>query len=142
MIDLHNIDLRTDTAAGSYIKQETVSVEFAAHAGRLGSSVGSNHYLAGDALLTGADGDRWSVSRNRFDVGYVPLAPTLSGQPGRYRNRPRAVLARQMPEAFRCARSSGGDWLQGSAGDWLLQYAPGDHGIATHARFTLVYRPA
>jgi hypothetical protein len=65
----------------------------------------------------------------------------LSGQPGRYRNRPRPVLARRMTEAFCCARSAGGDWLQGEAGDWLLQYAPGDHGIATHARFSLVYRP-
>jgi hypothetical protein len=46
----------------------------------------------------------------------------------------------QMNQPFRCRRSAGGDWLTGQAGDWLLQYAPGDHGIATHARFTLVYR--
>ncbi len=142
MLELTDVDLRTDATAGTYIKQETVSVEFAAQAGRLGSSVGSNHYRAGDALLTGADGDRWSVSRDRFDAGYVPVALTLPGQPGRYRNRPRPVLARRMAEEFRCPRRAGGDWLQGAAGDWLLQYAPGDHGIATHARFTLVYRPA
>ena len=140
MRELRDVDLRMHPAARVYVKQETVDVAFAAGPGRLGSSVGANHYRAGDALLTGADGDRWSVSRERFDAGYVPLPPTEHGSPGRYRNRPRPVLALRMDEAFRCARSAGGDWLDGEAGDWLLQYAPGDHGIAKHARFTLVYR--
>jgi hypothetical protein len=35
---------------------------------------------------------------------------------------------------------AGGDWLQGQAGDWLLQYAPGDHGVAAKSRFARVYR--
>ena len=142
MRELRDVDLRADPAASAYVKRETVDVEFAAAPGRLGSSVGANQYRAGDALLTGADGDRWSVSRERFDAGYVALPPTVPGAPGRYRNRPRPVLALQMTEDFRCERSAGGDWLQGGAGDWLLQYAPGDHGIATHSRFSLVYRRA
>ena len=141
MLELRAVDLRTDPAARAYQKQELVTVEFAAQPGRLISQVGANTYQAGDALLIGADGDRWCVSRDRFDAGYVPLPPALPGAAGRYRNRPRAVLARQMAEPFRCERRAGGDWLQGQAGDWLLQYAPGDHGIASHARFTLVYRP-
>jgi hypothetical protein len=140
VLELRNVDLRADPAAQGYQKQETVSVAFAAQPGSLTSGVGTNTYNAGDALLFGADGDRWCVTRDRFDAGYLPLPPTLHGEPGRYRNRPRPVLAKQMSEAFRCERRSGGDWLQGKAGDWLLQYAPGDHGIATHARFTLVYR--
>lgn len=142
MLELRAVDLRADAAAHTYTKQEIVAVEFAPQAGQLTSRVGANSYRAGDALLTGADGDRWSVSRERFDAGYVPLAPTAAGAPGRYRNRPRPVLARQMAQPFRCERSAGGDWLLGQAGDWLLQYAPGDYGIATHARFTLVYRRA
>jgi hypothetical protein len=141
VLELRDVDLRADPAAHAYIKQETVSVEFAARPGVLNSRVGFNHYQAGDALLSGADRDCWCVSRERFDAAYVAVAPTLPGEPGRYRNRPRAVLARQMPEPFRCQRSAGGDWLQGQAGDWLLQYAPGDHGVATNARFALVYRP-
>lgn len=141
MLELRRVDLRADPAAHSYQKQETVSVEFAAQPGSLSSSVGANTYQSGDALVTGADGDRWCVTRDRFDAGYLPLPPTVAGAPGRYRNRPRPVLAKRMSDAFRCERRAGGDWLQGNAGDWLLQYAPGDHGIATHARFTLVYRP-
>ena len=141
MLELRAVDLRTDPAAHAFQKQEIVTVEFATQPGRLTSQVGANSYQTGDALLTGADGDRWCVSRDRFDAGYLPLPPTIPGTAGRYRNRPRPVLAKQMAEAFRCERRAGGDWLQGQAGDWLLQYAPGDHGIATHARFTLVYRP-
>jgi hypothetical protein len=142
MLELQDVDLRHEPAARPYVKQETVDVTFAMQAGQRESSVGFNRYGAGDALLTGADGDCWSVSRDRFDAGYEPLPPTSPGHPGRYRNRPRAVLALRMTQAFRCTRSPGGDWLQGNAGDWLLQYAPGDRGIATHARFSLVYRPA
>jgi len=141
VLELRAVDLRTDSAAQAYIKQEIVTVEFAAQPGRLTSQVGFNSYQAGDALLTGTDGDRWCVTRDRFDAGYDPLAPLLPGAPGKYRNRPRPVLARQMAEPFRCERRAGGDWLQGRAGDWLLQYAPGDHGIAAQARFALVYRP-
>ena len=140
MLELHDVDLRADQAAQEFIKHETVSVSFATAAGVLTSRVGQNHYVTGDALLTGADGDCWCVSRERFDAGYLPLAPTTHGAPGRYRNRRRPVLAKQMTTAFRCARSAGGDWLQGKAGDWLLQYAPGDYGIATDARFRQVYR--
>lgn len=34
----------------------------------------------------------------------------------------------------------GGDVLCGEAGDWLMQYAPGDHGIVAQDRFERVYR--
>lgn len=141
MLELRAIDLRIDSKAGSYVKHEVVGVEFAAAAGLLVSRVGPNHYQAGDALVSGMDGDRWCVSRDRFDLKYEPLPGLAHGQPGRYQNRLAPVLARQMAEPFRCERSAGGDWLQGNAGDWLLQYAPGDHGVAAQARFAQVYRP-
>lgn len=141
MLELHDIDLRHDGAARRYSKQETVHVTFAPAPGRVLSSVGFNCYVAGDALVRGTDGDSWCVSRERFELAYEPLAPTAAGQPGRYRNRARTVLAKQMSTAFRCRRIAGGDWLQGRSGDWLLQYAPGDLGVATAERFERVYRP-
>lgn len=140
VLELEGVDLLTDAAARRFVKHETVSVEFAAASGVLMSRVGPNSYLPGDALVTGADGDRWCVSRDRFEAGYVPLTGVAPGASGQYRNRPREILAKQMTEAFRCRRTAGGDWLEGRAGDWLLQYAPGDHGIAADARFRLVYR--
>jgi hypothetical protein len=84
------------------------------------------------------------VSRERFDAKYVPAdAALVHGEPGAYRNRPAVVLAKEMHEAFSLARSAnGGDVLRGAAGDWIMQYAPGDYGVVQAARFAKVYRLA
>lgn len=144
MTELKNIDLRTDTAAVRVVKDETVHVEFALTAGELMSLEGPNRYVSGDALITGSTGDRWVVSRERFDAKYLPAESTIThGEAGAYRNRPAVVLARQMHEGFSMARSAqGGDVLRGVAGDWIMQYAPGDYGVVQAARFAKVYRQA
>jgi uncharacterized protein (DUF2237 family) len=133
-------DLTEDSDAVWAVKDELVTVEFAAAVGSLESAVGTNRYQPGDALLTGSTGDRWCVSRDRFYAKYRPDAPTLQGEAGRYRNRPVSVLAKRMTVDFTVERSAGGDLLRGNAGDWLVQYAPGDHGIVADARFDKVYR--
>lgn len=143
MPTLQHVDLRTDPAARPFVKDETVHVDFATHAGELMSLEGPNRYAPGDALITGSTGDRWVVSRERFDAKYVPADASLAqGQAGAYRNRPSVVLAKQMREAFSMARSEAGDVLHGQAGDWVLQYAPGDYGVVQARRFAKVYRPA
>jgi len=139
MLALENVDLRTDPRAARYVKNETVHVIFAQRAGEVASREGPNRYAAGDALITGSTGDRWCVSRDRFDAKYEPAEPLAHGADGAYRNKPLPVLARQMHEPFCIARSAGGDLLRGAAGDWLLQYAPGDFGLCENARFRLVY---
>jgi hypothetical protein len=141
MLELKNIDLTSDRSASFFVKDEVVDVILAKNAGELISREGPNRFQAGDALITGSTGDRWSVSRDRFDTKYIPVAPVAPGEDGRYRSRPVPVLARQMAEAFTLARSSGGDVLHGQAQDWVLQYAPGDFGIVENARFQRVYRP-
>ncbi|WP_027810529.1 PGDYG domain-containing protein, partial [Burkholderia cenocepacia] len=74
---------------------------------------------------------------------YLPADPALAhGTPGAYRNRPAVVLARRMDEAFTIARSENGDTLRGVAGDWVMQYAPGDYGVVQAQRFAQVYRDA
>jgi uncharacterized protein (DUF2237 family) len=140
LLKLENPDLTCDPLACRAVKEEVVTVEFAAAPGRLMSAVGTNCYVAGDALLTGSTGDRWCVSRDRFEAKYRPVAAQPAGAAGSYRNIPSTVLAKKMPEAFSVARSAGGDVLRGTAGDWLIQYAPGDHGIVAAARFDSVYR--
>jgi hypothetical protein len=137
---LEDLDLTGDIHAVWAVKDELVTVEFALGAGTLESAVGTNGYAAGDALITGTTGDRWCVSRDRFEAKYTAEAPTQSGQPGSYRNRPLPVRARRMDIAFSVRRSAGGDVLRGEIGDWLVQYAPGDHGIVAAARFERVYR--
>ncbi|WP_049117333.1 PGDYG domain-containing protein, partial [Burkholderia cepacia] len=68
MLELKHIDLRTDPQARRVVKDETVAVSFADADGELMSLEGPNRYVAGDALITGSTGDRWVVSRARFDA--------------------------------------------------------------------------
>lgn len=135
MKTLTNIDLATDHAAKKFIKHEIVHVAFATTDGELTSREGINRYHAGDALITSESGERWCVSRDRFELKYEAVAE------GRFRAKPVSVLAKQMLEPFSISRSAGGDVLQGATQDWLLQYAPGDYGIVENARFERVYRP-
>ncbi|MDE2128746.1 MAG: PGDYG domain-containing protein [Betaproteobacteria bacterium] len=141
MQELRDIDLRTDIAARWYVKHERVQVRFATQDGELASREGPNRYRCGDALVTGSTGDSWSVSRARFDARYTPAEPGMEGRDGLYLNRPIPVLARRMTAPFAMARSAGGDVLRGKAGDWVLQYAPGDYGVVEQERFARVYRP-
>ncbi len=141
MLELKNIDLEEDSSAALFIKNEIVDVAFARVDGELVSREGPNRFVTGDALITGSTGDRWSVSRNRFDAKYLPAGGQAAGADGPYFARPVPVLARKIEEAFSISRSSGGDVLMGKAHDWLLQYAPGDYGIVENARFLKVYRP-
>ncbi|MGC4008189.1 MAG: PGDYG domain-containing protein [Pseudomonas sp.] len=141
MIELTQLDLRSDPAAQRVVKDETVTVEFAAATGELMSLEGPNRYAVGDAIISGATGERWVVSRQRFDPKYRPADTGLAhGEPGAYRNIPSPVLARRMDEPFTLLRSAGGDRLSGSAGDWVMQYAPGDYGVVKAERFAKVYR--
>lgn len=137
---LSNINLAVDDAAVTVVKEEIVAVVFATADGELVSREGPNRYQKGDALITAANGDRWSVSRSRFDAKYLPVFPCNAGTNGKYQARRMVVLAKQMPEAFLIARSNGGDVLQGLANDWLMQYAPGDFGVVENTRFQRVYR--
>jgi hypothetical protein len=140
MLELKNIDLRTDPGAAAYVKTEIVTVSFARGNGELSSLEGPNRYQPGDALVTGSTGSRWVVSRGRFEAKYEAVPPTTMGEDGAYGARPIPVLARQIAEPFTAARSAGGDVLRGNAGDWLLQYGPGDFGVAEQGRFAQVYK--
>jgi hypothetical protein len=140
ILEISNPNLTADPAAQRAVKDERVFVEFANAAGELTSSVGVNRYALGDALITGSTGDRWSVSRDRFDAKYDPEPPTVRGDSGNYRNRPAPVLAKRIERSFTVTRTAGGDRLYGDAGDWLIQYAPGDYGIVESTRFERVYR--
>lgn len=139
-LHLSDIDLENDGSARRYQKHEIVEVAFAEAAGQLGSLEGPNAYQAGDALITAAGGERWVVSRARFLPKYRPVGTGTMGMPGTYENLPTPVWALRIDQRFTVARSAGGDLLTGEAGDWLLQYAPGDYGVVRQDRFARVYR--
>jgi hypothetical protein len=140
MRELKNIDLTKDPEAAYYLKTEVVQVMFARATGELISLEGPNKYQIGDAIITGCTGDRWSVDRHRFDAKYQPVAPTQAGDDGAYTAKPLPVLAKKINEPFTAARSAGRDVLRGEAGDWLMQYGPGDFGVCGQSRFARVYQ--
>lgn len=140
MRELKDIDLTKDPEAANYLKTEVVQVMFARAPGELISLEGPNKYQIGDAIITGCTGDRWSVDRHRFDAKYQPVAPTTEGSDGAYTAKPVLVLAKQIDEPFTAARSAGRDVLRGEAGDWLMQYGPGDFGVCGQSRFARVYQ--
>jgi len=142
MLTLENLDLGRDPQAATYMKDEAVQVQFATSAGMLISGEGPNRYEPGDALITSPVGERWSVARERFEAKYEAVPPTLPHTNGVYCAKPVPVLARQMHEPFTLARRAGGDLLGGNAGDWVLQYGPGDYGVIVAERFARVYRKA
>ena len=133
-------DLDADPSSVRVVKVAVVRVEFARAPGELQSAVGRNRYAAGDALITGSTGDRWSVTRERFEAKYRPCDGVQRGQSGRYRNIPQVVLAKRISEPFTIARRPGGDVLTGRAGDWAVQYGPDDCGLVDAERFASVYR--
>src|SRR5258706_15782847 len=119
MLEFKQIDLRTDPNAALFVKDEIVEVAFAAGDGELISREGPNRYHAGDALITGSTGDRWSVSRDRFDAKYQPLPPLPAGADGRYRARPGPVLAKQISQPFPVGRSARGRLPKGRPPHWV-----------------------
>ena len=88
MLELENIDLRSDPAAASYVKTEIVDVAFARADGELASLEGPNRYRAGDALVSGSTGSR-SFTPARGDrqalaeLGFIVVTIDGMGTPGR-----------------------------------------------------------
>ena len=115
------------------------SVEFASASGTLATREGPVAYAEGDALLTGIEGERWPVPRQRFDETYEPVAPLRPGKPGQYRKRPQIVWAKLVREAFTVELGGARGTLQGTAGDWLVEYAPGDQSVVSAAAFAETY---
>jgi PGDYG protein len=133
-------DLRTDPAARSVRKRPIpVVVEIATTPGELQTLEGPVRFRAEDALITGVQGERWPVARERFDATYEAVPPTVPGASGLYLKRPVTVLARQMDKAFAVRVGYAADPLQGQPGDWLLQYAPGEYGVVSAAVFGQTY---
>jgi PGDYG protein len=137
---MSDADLSVDRSARRARKRAiAVTVEFAKDDGTLPTIEGPVAFRRGDALLTGAHGDRWPVSRERFDATYEPQSPLRSGKAGRYVKRPLLVWAKQLYEPLDVPLDAGRGTLHGEPGDWMVQYAPGDHGVVAAAIFAESY---
>lgn len=134
-------DLSSDPAARRAVKRPIpVQVEFAAVAGSVHTLEGTVPHAAGDAILTGVQGERWPVARARFLATYDPVPPTAPGSDGAYVKRRIVVLARQLDAPASVPAGVGGT-LHGKPGDWLLQHPDGSWGIVAPEIFAATYEP-
>lgn len=116
-----------------------VQVQFTPTACTVQSLEGIVHAQPGDALLTGAAGEKWRVSKAHFAQKYRPAPATVAGQDGTYVSSPNRVLALQPPEPFEVLLADGKSTLQGRVGDWLVDYGDGSLGIVSQAIFPTTY---
>jgi hypothetical protein len=118
-----------------------VEVEFAEAAGTLATLEGEVRYRAGDALLTGQEGERWPVARDQFLATYEAAAPTRPGTAGTYRRREGTVWAWRADRMLDVVLSDGRGSLRANAGDLLVQFDSGDIAVMPEHIFRRSYRP-
>jgi hypothetical protein len=136
-------DLTVDPRALRVCKNpDPVPVTIASTDGACETLEGTVRYRAGDAILTGIQGERWPVQRELFLASYEPVAPTVAGTDGLYRKAPSVTRALRLRRAVRVPVGWQNDPLRGRRGDWLLLYTDGSHGVARDSVFRASYGPA
>ena len=120
-------------------RELTRNVKFATDNGVLETHEGPIRYQKGDALVTGADGERWPVTLALFRKIYVPAGDYTYGQDGDYRKVQRNANALRLagPRSFALSRGRGA--LSGKAGDWIVDYGRGDLSIVAEKQFGTYY---
>ncbi len=117
----------------------SIEAHFATIDGTIDTPEGVVHVRSGDAIMTGADGHQWRVSRENFVHRYKPISPTRMGQPGRYQSLPIEVLTIAMDGPFAVVLRDGISQLHGDRGDWLVDYGDGSLGIVAAEVFDSMY---
>jgi hypothetical protein len=136
-------DLAADPRALRVCKKPApVRVEFAAADGVCETLEGPVRFLAGDAILTGVQDERWPVRRDLFMSSYRAVPPTQAGENGSYRKTPTVTYALRLDRPRNVPVGWQHDPLQGRPGDWLLQYDDGTYGVIQDAIFRESYAPA
>lgn len=115
-------------------------VTFVSQPGSHQTPEGSVLYEAGDALVTGENGDCWPITRAVFEKLYAPINGSILGQNGRYEKPARHVLALPLEESTRVDMSGGRGLLLGTSGDWIVDYGSGDMAIVAGATFSQLYQ--
>ena len=118
----------------------SLAVSFAAQAGVCQTLEGPVAYQPGDALVTGLQGERWPIQRQRFFSNYVSVGTQTAGEGGVYRRLLKRVLAHRLTEPVEVTLSDGRGVLHGRSGDWLIEDATGGRAIVCAEIFGATYR--
>jgi hypothetical protein len=136
-------DMKAEPGALRVCKRpDPLEVVFATSDGVCETLEGPARYRAGDAILTGIQGERWPVKRGLFLANYEPVPPTVAEDDGIYRKLPSEALALRLDRPVLVPVGWQDDPLQGRPGDWLLRYADGSYGVVQDEIFRKSYQPA
>ena len=116
-----------------------VQVRFARTATLVATLEGPVYAQAGDAIVTGSQGEQWPVALRLFREKYQSLQGQKQDEDGIYQTLPIEVLALSVPVEFIVVLAGGESRLHGKAGDWLIDYGDGTLGIVTPAIFDATY---
>ena len=94
---------------------------------------GSVGAKAGDAIMTGTEGEQWPIPREKFEQTYDIL------EPGKAAKKNIPVFAKEMNAPFKVKVSWSDALLSGELGDFLVQYGPGDYGVVGAEIFRKTY---
>ncbi len=89
---------------------------------------------AGDAIMTGTEGENWPIPGGKFEQTYDII------EPGTAAKKDIPVFAKEMSEEFKVKVSWSDDLLQGESGDFLVQYGVGDYGVVGREIFRKTYK--
>ena len=95
---------------------------------------GSVQARAGDAIMTGTEGEQWPIPIEKFKQTYDDLGDGTAAK------KDIPVFAKEMSEPFQVKVSWSSDLLSGERGDYLVQYGPGDYGIVGKDIFLKTYK--
>lgn len=138
---MNKLDVRNQPGAFRALRRpHLVEAEFATADGELGTLEGAVRYRSGDALLTGLEGERWPVARERFFASYDAEPPTLPGANGRYRRRNGSVWAWRTDQVMDVVLSEGRGSLHAEPGDFLVQFESGDMAVMPPTIFAKSYQ--
>lgn len=127
--------------AVKYVKNPApVFIEFALQPGELQTREGVVRYQAGDALATGAGGERWPIRGQQFAETYEPISPLEFGHDGSYKKRYLMVDAKQLHEIADVDLGNGQGTLHAKIGDWLLTAPNGDRWVVADLIFKSTYQ--
>ena len=129
-------DLSLDPEAFETAKSPIpLEIRFAEEDETIQTKEGSVDAKAGDAIMTGTEGEQWPIPREKFEQTYDVLESGLAAK------KDIPVFAKEMLESFQVKVSWADDLLEGESGDYLVQYGEGDYGVVGRKIFEKTYKP-
>jgi len=117
-------------------------IVFAPQAGVIETLEGPVSHQRGDAIATGIAGERWPITRARFERRYRPAdAQGAMGRDGLFVKKPVRVQARRAESDMQVPLDGGRGSLLARRGDWILTGADEDCWVVADGIFQQVYAP-